>query len=928
MGTKNSPALPGPERIEPSVWAGLSPEEAAGRLTTAIEEGLDPEEAQKRLELYGPNVLKEVGKRSVLRMFADQFVSALVLVLLIAVLVSLLVGSVKDAIAILTVLFLNGILGFAQDFRAEKAIAALRKLSTPMVRVRRGGVVTEMASSGLVPGDVVMIEAGNIVPADGRIVESAGLKISEAVLTGESEPAEKESGSLPGEGPLSLGDLKNFCFMGTTVTYGRGRFLVTVTGMDTELGLIAGLIQSVDRVKSPLQKKLDSLGHALAIAALIVLSAVFGLGLLIGEDWKLMLMTSVSMAVAVIPEGLPAVVTIALALGAQRMLRRNILIRRLPAVETLGSVTVICSDKTGTLTENRMTVTVLDLAGHRLDLSEEMNHSGPSTIVFDNQAEILKKEPALSLLLMGSALCNDAVLRASGNSRERFRAIGDPTEGALVIAAARFGLFKDSLDAAYPRVGEIPFDSDRKLMTTVHRVEDCRAWIGECAEIEAEKLLVFTKGAPDELLKVCGRAFLSGKEAPMNDEYLERIRSANENLAMGGMRVLGAAFKSTGKEALNTALSPDDLENDLVFIGMVGMLDPPRADVKTSVATCISAGIRPVMITGDHPLTARRIASDLGILMDGGVLTGAEMEEIPPELFSEKVEEVSVFARVAPERKLKIVEALQQKGHVVAMTGDGVNDAPALRRADIGVAMGITGTDVSKEAASMVLLDDNFSSIVSAVEEGRAIFDNILRFIKFSLAGNVGKVLLVLLAPLFGLPVPLTPFQILWLNLVTDGVLGLGIGMEPADPGAMKRPPRNPSEGIMSGGTGLSIFLLGSLLGAVNLGVAFWAFQQSEAPATIIIMTTVVILQIVEAHVLRSNSRSVFFMNPLSNKPLLAATLVVIVLQALVITLPPIGSIFETGVMSPDLMAVPLIAGGVVLVILEAMKWIFNRKRK
>ena len=564
-------------------------------------------------------------------------------------------------------------------------------------------------------------------------------------------------------------------------------------------------------------------------------------------------------------------VTIALALGAQRMLKRRALVRRLPAVETLGSVTVICSDKTGTLTENRMTVTVLDLAGHRLEISEEMKHRRPVTEATEPPGRIIREEPTLSLLLMGGALCNDALLQPDRARPGRYQAVGDPTEGALVIAAARYGLMKDLLEKAYPRMAEVPFDSDRKRMTTVHRIDDCTAWIGECAALPPGQLIVFTKGAVDSLITVCSHVWTGDRAV---------VAPPGGGVCPGRRRP--------------------------PFCPPPG---PPSFP-----------GIRPVMITGDHPVTAHRIAEELGIAAGGRVVTGSELADAPVEALAGIVEATSVFARVAPEQKLQIVEALQQQGHVVAMTGDGVNDAPALRRADIGVAMGITGTDVSKEAASMVLLDDNFATVVAAVEEGRAINDNIRRFLKFSLAGNVGKVLLIFVGPLLGMPLPLTPFQILCLNLVTDGMLGLGIGVEPAAADVMKRPPQSPTAGVLSQGLAGQILWTGLLLGGVNLTVAWWAFATRQDGWQAIVMTTVVLLQVVEAHVGRSKSVSVFRMSPWTNRPLVVFTALILVLQLIVIYLPPLQSVFGTSALSARQLAVPLLAGSFVLAVMELAK--------
>ncbi len=908
------------ETMTAASWHRLDSAGTTALLESDPVRGLGHAEAVARRSRFGENALLERGGRSPWRLLLDQFASTLVVVLLVAAAVSAVVGSLKDAIAILAIVLLNAALGFAQEFRAERAMAALRKFAAPQVRVRREGVVVEVASSDLVPGDVVLLEAGNLVPADGRILEAASLRIQEAVLTGESEAVEKRSTALPGDGVLALGDQVNMAFMGTSVAYGRGQMMVSATGMGTELGKVADLLQDVGQVTTPLQHRLNRLGRVLAATALVVVGAIFGLGVLLGEDIQLMFMTSVSMAVAVIPEGLPAVVTIALALGAQRMLRRRALIRRLPAVETLGSVTVICSDKTGTLTENRMTVTVLDLAGHRIDISEEMSRGMPAAVTAQEEAAFIKREPSLALLLMGGALASDAVLQSDPAKPGRLRAVGDPTEGALVVAALRHGLSRERLDAAFPRVAEVPFDSERKRMTTVHRVADCAAWIGGCEGLVPGIPLVFTKGAVDSLLTVSSHVWDAGRPTPLDDGWRQRITTANDSLARDGMRVLGVAFRFAPSGEAESIEQPDRLERDLVFIGLVGMLDPPRAEVHLAVATCKSAGIRPVMITGDHPVTARRIAQDLGILGEGKVVTGPDLQSLSQEALDNLVDSVSVYARVAPEQKLRIVEALQRRGQVVAMTGDGVNDAPALRRADIGVAMGITGTDVSKEAAAMVLLDDNFSTIVTAVEEGRAINDNVRRFLKFSLAGNLGKLLLVFVGPLLGMPLPLLPFQILWLNLVTDGVLGLGIGVEPAERGVMKRSPQKPSDSILARGLGLEILWQGVLLGMVNLAVAWWAWSTGQPEWQTIVLTAVVLLQVFQAQAGRSSRESVFRLNPLSNKALLGATGLILGLQAGVIYFPPLHAVFATLPLSGYQLAIPLLAGLFILCVVEAAK--------
>jgi Ca2+-transporting ATPase len=747
-------------------WHQASAVDVLKQLNTTVDRGLSQSEAEQRVQQHGLNELVDRGTKNPWKILLEQFTSVMVLILVAAAVISLLVGDLKDAIAILAIVVLFGVLGFTQEFRAEKAMAALRQMAVPNVRVRRDGEVREIAASQLVPGDIVQLEAGNVVPADARLVESNNLRIQEAALTGESEPIEKVTAALSGDlQAVPLGDRRNMAFMGTNVAYGRGVAVVVETGMNTELGHIATLIQEVDNEMTPLQKRLDQLGKALGVAAIIIAGVIFALGIIDGESVELMFMTAVSIAVAAVPEGLPAVVTITLALGAKRMLKRQALIRKLPAVETLGSVTVICSDKTGTLTENRMTVMVLDVAGHRLDQeTEELRRGMPVGEVASKIPQ--QVHPSLALLLIGGSLCNDATLKMSDEGR--FRTLGDPTEGALIVMAAHAGMLKPDLDRQFPRVGEVPFDSDRKRMTTINAmqgsiepVEFQGVWQSAFAAIGQPRYMAFTKGAPDGLVAISDRVWENDRVVPMTPEWRDRIMQANNELAQNGMRVLGVALRSAEAPAAEASI-----EHDLIFVGLYGMIDPPRAEVKDAVQTCLRAGIRPIMITGDHPLTARQIANELGIAHNGRVLTGQEVERLSAEELRSAVAEVSVYARVSPEHKLKIVGALQERGEIASMTGDGVNDAPALKKADIGVAMGITGTDVSKEAADMVLLDDNFATIVAAVEEGRVIFDNIKKFVKFSIAGNVGKIMVALLGPLpvFGLPLPLQPLQLLWLQ--------------------------------------------------------------------------------------------------------------------------------------------------------------------
>ncbi|MDQ3258607.1 MAG: cation-translocating P-type ATPase [Acidobacteriota bacterium] len=862
----------------------------------------------------------------------------MVLILVAAAAASLVASGFQDfknPIVIMAIVVMFALLGFFQEYRAEKAMAALKKLAVPTVRVRRGGQVVEVSARQLVPGDVVLLEAGNMIPADLRLVESVNLRVQEAALTGESEAVEKETMAFDRD-DLTIGDRQNMVYTGTVVTYGRGAGVVVGTGMRTELGKIAGLLGHVEREYTPLQKRLDKLGKTLGVGALGVAALVFGLGVIRGEPLYLMLMTAVSIAVAAVPEGLPAVVTITLALGAQRMLARNALIRKLPAVETLGSVTVICSDKTGTLTENRMTVTVLDVAGHRLDVSETMRRHLPA---LNGEASDVKAgaaltlDPAFNLLLAGGALCNDAVLQPNAEPGI-FQTIGDPTEGALVIAAAKFGMQKNDLEIALPRVAELPFDSLRKRMMTIHEFPKERAIIpvnlraamnGYLSQGAGRAPFIsFVKGSVDGLLDISSHAWENGRRAAMTPEIRERINRANDSLAENGMRVLGCAFRLLDQPTAGGRTA--NLERDLTFVGLVGMIDPPRAEVREAVAKCQAAGIRPVMITGDHPLTARFIAQDLGIMSGGRVLTGVELEKMSNEELRGVVEEVSVYARVSPEHKFRIVERLQARGHIVAMTGDGVNDAPALKRANIGVAMGITGSDVSKEAAEMVLRDDNFATIVAAVEEGRTIYDNLKKFIKFSIAGNIGKILTVLVGPLIGMPLVLQPLQLLWLNLLTDGLLGLGLGVEKSERNVMRRPPQAPSESIFGGGVGWYIVWLGLLIGAIALGLGYTYWAAGYESWQTMTFTTLALLQVGQVLAIRSTHDSLFRIGIGSNRLMLVMVASVVLLQLAVIYVPALQAMFGTQPLPLRDLGVCVGAGAALFASVEIAKWFARRK--
>lgn len=902
-----------------SAWFQRECDSILQELNTSVRTGLSQSEAQRRLVRYGSNQLVERGAKSPWLILKDQLTGAMMVLLIVAAVVSAAIGDFKDAVAILTIVVLNAILGFSQEYRAERAMAALKQMAVPIVRVRRDGHLREISSADLVPGDIILLEAGSAVPADARLLESASLQTQEAALTGESQPVDKRPDVLTEEN-LLVGDRHNMLFMGTSVTYGRGVAVVTATGMQTELGRIADLLQTVARESTPLQRRLAQLGRGLAVAALVVVAVVFGLGLLRGEELRLMFLTAISMAVAAVPEGLPAVVTIALALGAQRMLKRRALIRKLPAVETLGSATVICSDKTGTLTENRMTVTALDVWGARQQYDSLLEHGIPvMDAVFSPEAQTHVR--SLDLLLKATALCNDAVLEPSDEEEGRFRTVGDPTEGALVIAAAQLGMAKANLDGRWPRVSEAPFTSERKRMTTVHRMAV------EPGETDVPwrdaPYVAFCKGAVDVLLDLSSRVWSGNEAIAMTDEHRRRIIASNNRLAQEGQRVLGVSFRPLDQQP--DATDAAALEYDMVFIGLVGMIDPPRPEARAAVQTATTAGIRAIMITGDHPLTAQFIAQELGITRNDHVLTGRELADLSADALSTQVDEVSVFARVSPEHKLRIVEALQAKGEFVAMTGDGVNDAPALKKADIGVAMGITGTDVAKEAADMVLLDDNFATIVAAVEEGRSIYDNLRKFIKYTMTSNMGEIWVMLLAPFAGMPLPLLPLQILWINLVTDGLPGLALAVEPKERDTMQRPPHNPSENIFGRGMGRHIIWVGLLMGLVSLLVGWVAWRADNPAWQTLVFTTLTLSQMGHVLAIRSHRDSLFTIGFWSNKPLLGAVLLTFVLQMAVTYVPFLQDIFKTQALSPLELSIALALSTVVFWGVELEKWWIRR---
>ncbi len=891
------------------------------KLHTSIH-GLSLEEAQQRLEQYGPNELTEKKKKTPLMMFLDQFRDFMILVLIAAAIISGIIGEPSDTIAIIVILILNAVIGFIQEYRAEKAMTALKKMAAPSATVIRNGMPETISASRLVPGDFVMLEAGKIVPADMRLVEAVQLKVEEASLTGESVPIEKHIKALPDE-HLPIGDRKNIAYKGTFVTYGRGSGVVVATGMNTELGKIAAMLQEGAEVKTPLQKRLAAFGKKLAIAVLVICAGVFGIGIMRGEQPLLMLMTAISLAVAAIPEALPAVVTISLALGAKKLVKQNALIRKLPAVETLGSVTYICSDKTGTLTLNKMTVEKIYVDG-----KIEKTYGAWSK----EQAKKYRNDSSLSapcpVLMTALSLSNDARIDAQDN------VIGDPTEIALYTVAKNAGFDKKELEKDYPRIAEIAFDSDRKCMTTIHRRSRSQG-VKELNKLKSKssgspsprtlnpfEFISFTKGAVEVLLEKSINMLTS---EGLKDIDPEEIQKVTKRMAEDGLRVLCVGIRRW--DNLPEDVFPESAETGLTILGLVGMMDPPREEAKEAVSMCKSAGIIPVMITGDHPVTAKAIAGRLGIIGydSKAVITGRELQQLTLEEFEERVDHIRVYARVAPEQKLKIVKALQDRGQFVAMTGDGVNDAPALKTADIGIAMGITGTDVSKEAAHMILLDDNFATIVKAVREGRKIYDNIRKFIKYLLTTNSGEIWTLLLAPLVGLPIPLLPIHILWINLVTDGLPALALSVEPAEGDVMSRPPRHPKESIFTHGLGLHAIWVGLLMAGVVIFVQAWSLTTGHAHWQTMVFTVLCLSQLGHALAIRSEKESLFKMRVFSNKYLLGAVVLTFILQLATIYAPFLNPIFRTQPLTLNELIFTLILSSVVFFAVEIEKLVRRR---
>jgi len=866
----------------------LEPDALAERLATSLTSGLTAAEAALRLERHGPNELEVSGGISPWRLLLEQFKNVLVLILLFAVALSAVLGHATEAIVVTVIVLFAVVLGFVQEYRAERAIEALREMAAPRATVVRDGELVDLEARELVPGDLVVLEAGDKVPADGRVVESVNLQVEEAALTGESVPVSKRVG--PVEAVAAVADRRNSVFAGTAVTYGRGRALVAATGMATEFGRIAHLLQTIETAKTPLQKNLDRVGAVLARVGGVVVAAVVTVGLLRGESFVDMLLFGTALAVAVVPEALPAVVTISLTVAATRMARRHALIRRLPATETLGSVSVIASDKTGTLTKDEMTVRAAFAAG---ELYEVSGAGYEPEGVFSRGGERVDPGNPLLEALRAGALASDAELGR-----------GDPTERALVVAAAKVGLDKKELERERPRVGEIPFTAETKRMTTLHET--------------SEGTVVYAKGAPEILLASCTHVLTAAGEQELDDSTRDEILATAESLAGDALRVLAVARRAGA--SLETA------ESGLTFLGLLGMIDPPRPEAREAIATCARAGIKPVMITGDHPATAKAIARELGLLRDGRVVTGVELEAMSDDDLAREVDEIEVYARVSPTHKLRVVTAFQAEGHAIAMTGDGVNDAPALKKADIGIAMGITGTDVTKEAAAMMLTDDNFASIVSAVEEGRRVFANIKKYLMYLLSANLGEIGLLLAASLAGLPLPLTAVLILYINLATDGLPALALSVDPREPDLMEKRPRDRAAGIFTRPV-VALILLGGIWSAiVNTSLFGWAVStdRTTEEAVTLVFASLALIEFFKAYSYRSERRSVL-RSPFANRWLNVAIVWELALLALVIHLPFLqGAFGTTGLAATEWLLAAACAVS-ILPVLEAGKWFVRR---
>lgn len=852
------------------MWYNKPTDQVLSELGTDLAQGLSSQEAAKRLEEYGRNKLPEQKRKSILKMFLAQLQDTMIYILLAATVLSVLMGDYAEAIIIIVVVLLNAVIGVFQENKAEQAMEALKKLTTPHAIVRRDGNLFEINSEEIVKGDIVEIDAGRFIPADLRLIETSNLQIEESALTGESVPSEKDSRFVADKDDLPLGDRQNMAFMSTLATYGRGVGVVVANAVESEIGKIAKILEEDNDEMTPLQKRLDHFGKVLGFICVGVAGIMLIVGIMQNREFKDMLLTAISLAVAAIPEGLPAIVAIVLALGVTRMSKNNAIVKKLPSVETLGSVNVICSDKTGTLTQNKMTVvkTYTDENMHQLDADTDK----------------LEAEDSERMLVKSLVLCSDATANPE-------KTTGDPTEIAFVVYGNKIGMTKEALNAEFPRVSERPFDSDRKLMSTCNKEDD--------------QYVIHTKGAVDNLLKISNRAYVSGEIVPLTEELRKEILTQTENMSNEALRVLGAAYKF-----IDHVAAPEEMEFDLIFLGMVGMIDPPRSEVKDSVAVAKRAGVKTIMITGDHKNTAVAIAKELGIASDiKQALTGAEIDSLTDEEFEKNINDYRVFARVSPEHKVKIVRAFKSHGNIVSMTGDGVNDAPSLKFADIGVAMGITGTDVSKGAADMILTDDNFTTIVHAIEEGRNIYANIKKAVIFLLSCNLGEIIAIFFAVLFGWPVPLVATQILWVNLITDTLPAIALGVDPGDPDAMLKKPRDPKESFFSNGAGIRALVGGVLIGLLTLGAFVWGLNErgvplsqlthltEDNPALVYARTMAFVVlaasQLFYALSMRNPIKSIFQVGIFSNAYLIGAIFIGLLLQFVVINIPFLAEAFK-----------------------------------
>ena len=875
-------------------------------------EGLSQEEAQRRLAHFGPNELAEKKKISPWIIFLEQFKNFLIIILLIAVALSAVMGEVADAIVIFVIVLFAAGLSFIQEYRAERAMEALKRMAAPTASVLRDNMEIEISSRDLVPGDIILLRTGDKVPADVRLIEAVNLKTDEASLTGESVPVEKTGNVLEVE--TSITERNNMAFTGTAAVYGRGLAVVTATGMATEFGKIATMLQDVEKERTPLQVNLDQLGKWIAIGALALCFILAGIGVLRGHGILEMLIWGVSLAVAAVPEALPAVVTISLALGVQRMVQRHALIRKLPAVETLGSTTFICSDKTGTLTEDKMTIRRIFVDGKLIDVTG-VGYEPKGEFHVGGKMLNPQGNAALQKMLHIGSLCNDTTL-VSVNDIWSIK--GDPTEGALVVTAAKAGLWQEELQIQFPRISEIPFSSETKRMTTTHKIN--------------EDKIAYTKGAPEVILSSCSRIYRNGEETALSSEDTKNIVAVAHKMAGDALRVLGLAYKQLN----NAAVTSDDIEKDMVFVGLVGMIDPPREEVKEAVKTCDRAGIKSVMITGDHKLTAVAIARELGILKGGLASTGADIDKLSDEQFEAMVEKIEVYARVSPAHKLRVIEALTKKGHVVAMTGDGVNDAPALKKADIGVAMGIAGTDVTKEAADMVLTDDNFASIVAAVEEGRGIFSNIKKYLIYLLSCNLGEILLmavvILFGPIFGLPagaIPLIAIQLLYVNLATDGLPAIALSIDPPDLDIMRQKPRPRKQTIFTAPVMRYLAGAGIWTAIVTLAVFLWAVDSGKDifEAQGVCFLTLILIELFNAFNCRSLEYSLFKIGPFSNRWLIWAILGTIAMTIPIFYVPFLEETFGVHTLTSLDWIVATLSASTIFILAEIYKLIISRIR-